>query len=174
MWNFLWKFLGEFFGGNFFWGRIFLGRNFFGRGFFWGDFFWGRIFFGREFFLGGMVPRHVATCSGPARAAERALPCGSRVRVVHASLHGSSILRSCSLAVTLIITKEVRVLPPLFLQHGSCQLICCAVSVGFWCALLVLEPCSSTSSCALSVLGLVTRTVVGGPTAEPRRSNARC
>ena len=120
-----------------------------------------------------MVPRHVATCSGPARAAERALPCGGRVRVVHASLHGSSILRSCSLVVTLIITKEVRVLPPLFLQHGSCQLICCAVSVGFWCALLVLEPCSSTSSCALSVLGLVTRTVVGGPTAEPRRSNAR-
>ena len=62
---------------------------------------------------------HVATCSGPARAAERALPCGSRVRIVHASLHGSSILRSCSLAVTLIITKEIRVLPPLFLLHGS-------------------------------------------------------
>ena len=59
-------------------------------------------------------------------------------------------LRSCSLVVTLIITKEVRVLPPLFLQHGACQLIRCAVSVGFWCALLVLEPCSSTSSCALS------------------------
>ena len=33
---------------------------------------------------------HVATCSGPARTAERALPCGCRVRVVHASLHGSS------------------------------------------------------------------------------------
>ena len=38
-----------------------------------------------------MVPRHVATCSGPARAAERALPCGHRVRVVHASLHGSGL-----------------------------------------------------------------------------------
>ena len=38
-----------------------------------------------------MVPRHVATCSGPARAAERALPCGHRVRVVHASLRGSSL-----------------------------------------------------------------------------------
>ena len=173
------EFSGEIFGGIFL-GEFFLGANFFGEeffwegNFFWGDFFWGRNFFGREFFLGGMVPRHVATCSGPARAAERALPCGPRVRVVHAPLHGSRILGSCSLAVTLIITKEVRVLPPLFLQHGSCQLIHCAVSVGFWCAHLVLEPCSSTSSCALSVLGAVSRTVVGGPTAEPRRSNARC
>ena len=93
---------------------------------------------------------------------------------MHALLHGSRMLGSCSLVVTLIITKEVRVLPPLFLQHGSCQLIHCAVSVGFWCALLILEPCSSASSCALSVLGVVSRTVVGGPTAEPRRSNAWC
>ena len=34
---------------------------------------------------------HVVTCSGPARTAERALPCIHRVRVVHASLHGSSL-----------------------------------------------------------------------------------
>ena len=77
-----------------------------------------------------LVPRHIATCSGPARAAERSLPCGRRVGVVHASLHGSSTLRLCSLAVTLIITTEVRVLPPLFLQHGSCQ----RVSVLSFCA----------------------------------------
>ena len=56
-----------------------------------------------------LVPRHIATCSGPVRTAERALPCDGRISVVHASLHGSSILRSCSLAVTLIIAKEVRV-----------------------------------------------------------------
>ena len=68
-------------------------------------------------------------------------------------------LGSCSLAVTLIISKEVRVLPLLFLQHGFCQLIYCAVSVGIWCALLVLDLCSSTSSCALSVLVIVSRTV---------------
>ena len=36
-----------------------------------------------------LVLLHVATCSGPARTAERALPCGCRVGVVHASLHGS-------------------------------------------------------------------------------------
>ena len=42
----------------------------------------------------GMVLWHVATCSGPARAAERALPCGCRVKVVHASLHGSRIKAS--------------------------------------------------------------------------------
>ena len=35
---------------------------------------------------------HIATCSGPARAAERASPCGRRVKVVHASLHGSSFV----------------------------------------------------------------------------------
>ena len=38
-----------------------------------------------------VVPPHVATCSGPARAAERALPCDHRVRIVHATLHGSSL-----------------------------------------------------------------------------------
>ena len=80
---------------------------------------------------------------------------------------------SFSLAVTLIFTKEVRVLPPLFLQHRSCQLTHYAVSIGFWCDLLVLEPCSLTSSVALSVLGVVSRTAVWGSTAEPRRSNAR-
>ena len=50
-------------------------------------------------------------------------------------------------------------MPPLFLQHGFRQLIYCAVSVGIWCTLLVLDLFSSTSSCALSVFVIVSRTV---------------
>ena len=108
-------------------------------------------------------------------AHNRACPASCFSRLSCARFAGwLEFLGSCSLAVTLIITKEVRVLPPLFLQHGSCQLIHCAVSVEFWCALLVLESCSSACSCALSVLGADSRTVVGGPTAESRRSNAGC
>ena len=38
---------------------------------------------------------------------------------------------------------------------------------------LVLDLCSSTSSCALFVLVLSLEPLIGGPTAEPRRSNAR-
>ena len=51
-------------------------------------------------FLTGYL--HVATCSGPARTAERALPCGCRVTLVHASLHGSRLKFFFLLRVRLV------------------------------------------------------------------------
>ena len=62
---------------------------------------------------------HVATCSVSSTRSRACFAlwfsCQDRARIAH----GSSILRSCSLAVTLIITKEIRCLPPLFKLHGS-------------------------------------------------------
>ena len=85
--------------------------------------------------------------------------CPDRVQRNHHRQKGKMLRHAQVQHAQQSVSKEVRVFPLLFLQHGFCQLIDCTVSVGIWCALLVLELCSTTSSCALSVLGVVSRTV---------------